>query len=474
MDIDLVQTPSHDKPHPNPHPVIIASVKNTVISTQYFGWHHPLNTYAMSLVLQDRTVTILHGRICPRVQFGTQHPIPPYAYRFGFCFCLHNHCFSTFDRSSYVSRGCVNKRKLFRRILPEKPLKSADSAVWLPAKNLTKTIRAKKRDIPYLRPTKETHSRLKKSSMENIKCEKRDRKLTRKAKRARVKFITDDSSSTNSAEENQFRPGNLNVKLYNPTKTLPQKNVTNVIRLYKSSKRSLHCLHLDHHAPSKSPLKRSHMARDTTYIVNLDTDRSAAPAQITQSDLPTLSVTVNASDDLNNNDVITGMEPTERSQRRNDAIEAMELAGGGSSSPTDSPLASTSCAVLPQPVSAYALLPTPLRQEIGYAEAHNLALAAIANALATEQLDRVQPHPAEPHSPTHHSETMNPDPMAEDPHDPQSVLVNGGLSVTTLDDTVFEHDTVEIEAETVESEAEPNSDEVTPLYCLLYTSDAAD
>ena len=136
------------------------------------------------------------------------------------------------------------------------------------------------------------------------------------------------------------------------------------------------------------------MARDTTYIVNLDTDRPAAPAQLTQSDMPTLSVTINASDDMNNNDVITGMEPTERSQRRNDAIDAMELAGGRSS-PIDSPFASTSCASLSQPVAAYALLPTPLRQEIGNAEAHNLALAAVANALATEQLDRVQPYPAE-------------------------------------------------------------------------------
>ena len=205
------------------------------------------------------------------------------------------------------------------------------------------------------------------------------------------------------------------------------------------------------------------MARDTTYIVNLDTDRPAAPAQFTQSDLPTLSVTINASDDMNNNDVITGMEPTERSQRRNDAIDAMELAGGRSS-PIDSPLAS--CASLSQPVTAYALLPTPLRQEIGNTEAHNLALAAIANVLASEQLDRVQPHPAEPHSPSHHSETINPDPMAEDPRVPQAALVNGGLSVTTLDDTVFEHDTVEIEAETVESEAEPDNDEVTPLYPL--------
>ena len=246
---------------------------------------------------KDRAATRLHGCICPRVQFGIQQPILPYAYCLGFCFCfcLHNYYLSTLDSSNYILRGCVNKRKLFRRILSVKPLKSADSAGWLPAKNLAKTLRAKKRDIPYLKPTKETHSSLEKTSMENFKCEKRNRKLTRKAKRARVKFIADDSSSTNSAKENQFRPGNLNVKLYNPTKTLPQKTVTNFIRLYISSKRSLHCLHLDQRTPSKSPLKRSHMVRDTTYIVNLDTDRSAAPTPITQNDLPTLSVTVNAS-----------------------------------------------------------------------------------------------------------------------------------------------------------------------------------
>ena len=119
-----------------------------------------------------------------------------------------------------------------------------------------------------------------------------------------------------------------------------------------------------------------------------------------------------------------------------DAIDAMELAGGRSS-PIDSPFASTSCASLSQPVAAYALLPTPLRQEIGKTEAHNLALAAIANALASEQLDRVQPHPAEPHSPTHHRDPIYPDPIAEDPHVPQSSLANGGPSVTTLDDTVF-------------------------------------
>ena len=371
------------------------------------------------------------------------------------------------------------KRKLFRRFLSAKPLKSADSAGWLPDKNLVKTLRSKKRDIPHLKPKKATRSRLKKASMEKFKCEKRNRKLTRKAKRARVKFITEDSSSTNSAEENQFRPGNLNLKLglnlnvkpYNPTKTLPRKAAITFIRLCVSPKLGLRCLHLEHRAPSKSPLKRSHMDRDTTYIVNLDTDRPAAPAQLTQSDLPTLSVTINASDDMNNNDVITGMEPTERSQRRNDAIDAMELAGGRSS-PTDSPFASTSCASLSQPVAAYALLPTPLRQEIGNTEAHSLALAAIANVLASEQLDRFQPHPAEPHSPTHHPEATNPDPMVEDSHAPRAAPVNDRLSVTILDDTVFEHDTaeIEIEAEAVESqsqsEAEPDNDEVIPLHPL--------
>ena len=130
------------------------------------------------------------------------------------------------------------------------------------------------------------------------------------------------------------------------------------------------------------------MVRDTTYTVNQDTDRLAAPSQITQDDMPTLSVMVNASDDQNNNDVIIGMEPTERSQRRNDAIEAMEQAGGRLSS-TASPSTPTSGGALSPSVSAYALLPTPLREEIGIAEAHNLALAAIASALATQSCSTV-------------------------------------------------------------------------------------
>ena len=51
----------------------------------------------------------------------------------------------------------------------------------------------------------------------------------------------------------------------------------------------------------------------------------------------------------------------------------------------------------------------------------------------------------------------SPDPMAGKFHDPQAVLEDGGLNATTLEDTVFEQDTVELEHD---------NDEVTPLYPL--------
>ena len=178
------------------------SFKNKFISTQHFGRQRPLNTYAMTpalkdRALKDRTATGLYGCISPRVQFGIQQLILPYAcclgfrFRVHFHFCLHNYYLSTLGISNYTMKGCVYKRNLFRRFLSAKPLKSADSADWLPDKNLVKTLRSKKRDIPHLKPKKATRSRLKKASMEKFKCEKRNRKLTRKAKRARVKFITD-------------------------------------------------------------------------------------------------------------------------------------------------------------------------------------------------------------------------------------------------------------------------------------------
>ena len=42
VDVDLVQTISHNKPYPHPHPVLIDFIKNTVISTQYCRRHFPL------------------------------------------------------------------------------------------------------------------------------------------------------------------------------------------------------------------------------------------------------------------------------------------------------------------------------------------------------------------------------------------------------------------------------------------------
>ena len=475
--VGLVQTTSHPKPYP--HPVFIDFIKGTCISTQYSRRHFPLSTCALTPGLQNRAV---------KTPNGYTYTLGPLQMADSLLYNV-NQVFSALYIANYVLMGCVNTWKFFRRNCSEKPLKSADSAGSHPVKNPVKTLRAKKRNIPCSKLTKETSSRLEKTNMEKSKLEKRNRRLTRKAKRARVRFIVDDSSSTNSAEENQVRPapsldagmmvnenltaqtnstktttgsmiGKLNDKPNSPPLTLPQKSVASLDRHYISSKRSLHCLHLDQRTPSKSPVKRSHMDRDTTYTVNQDTDRLAAPTQITQEELPTLSVTVNASDDQNNNDVIIGMEPTERSQRRNDAIDAMEQAGSRLSS-TASPSASTSGVALPHSVSAYALLPTPLRDEIGIAGAHNLALAAIANALATEQLNRVQLDAAEPHSLTHHTESLTPDPMAEDSHDSQAVLVDGGLNATTLEDTVFEQDTVEVESD---------NDEVTPLYPLGLSS----
>ena len=132
---------------------------NKFISTQYFGLQRPLNTYAMSpapkdRALKDRAATMLYECFCPRVRFGIQQSIMPYAYCLGFYFCLHNYYLLTLGISNYIMKGCVHKRKLFRRFLSAKPLKSADSAGGLPDKNLVKTLRSKKRDIHHLKPKK--------------------------------------------------------------------------------------------------------------------------------------------------------------------------------------------------------------------------------------------------------------------------------------------------------------------------------
>ena len=391
---------------------------------------------------------------------------------------------STLGKANNVSTGCVNQWKFFRRYFSDKPLKSADSAALFPVKYPVKTLRAIKRNIPYSKSTKATPSYLEKINMEKSKMEKRNRRLTRKAKRARVRFTVDDSSSssTNSAEENQCRPvsnlgteliankilmaqinsttktagcikGNLIVKQLGLARPVPQGPMATFTQNYTVSKRYLHYLHLDQRTMSKSPMKRSHMVRDTTYTVNQNHGPPASSTQFTQEDMPSLSVTVNVSDDQNNNDVIIGMEPNENSQRRNDAIEAMERAGRTLSSAA-SPSTSTSGSVLSPPETTFAILPTPIREEIGIAGAHNLALAAIANALANEQLNRVQPFAAEPNFRANHVDNVTPNQLAEQFNNSQAALEDDGQNVTVLEDNVFEEDTVELE---------PDNDEVTPL-----------
>ena len=114
------------------------SFKNKFISTQYFGWQHPLNTYAVSPALKDRAATRLYGCICPRVQFGIQQPILPYAYCLGFHFCLHNYYLSTLGISNYTMKGCVYKRNLFRRFCPRNLLNQLTQLTGFLTKILSK------------------------------------------------------------------------------------------------------------------------------------------------------------------------------------------------------------------------------------------------------------------------------------------------------------------------------------------------
>ena len=386
---------------------------------------------------------------------------------------------STPCADNYDMTGCVINRGTFRRYFSDK---SADSAAPLPPE--IKTPRANKRNIPILKLAATT-------LIDMEKAEKRNRRLTRKAKKAKVKFATEDSSSTNSAEENQCRPiynlgtelianGNLTTQINSIATSIGIVKGNLIVRIcgisggvntntrfrvyvnttlkvqtiripqcpgkslsqYRSdskrsdSKRCFRCLCTDRRPSS---MKRSHKISDTTYTVNQESRPTIAPTQATLVDMPSLAASINIADDQNNNDVEVGMEPTVHSLRRNEAIEAVELMANGNSSSVETPLKSSTGMTSTEP--SVAILPTPLREEIGINGARQLALAAIGNTLANEQLNRVQPLAAEPHI-----ENMTPGDEPENITNPLRESVNdGGLSVSNLENSVFEIDTVEID-----------------------------
>ena len=116
-------------------------------------------------------------------------------------------------------------------------------------------------------------------------------------------------------------------------------------------------------------------------------------ASYSHSQLPTLSVTVNVGDDANNNDIEIDLSPSLRSRQRNNANDEMERAIELSTSAE----ALTSSSIMTASSAEVLTTAQTVSDAIGMAGARDLAFVAVADALASRQLDRVQPVAAEPH-----------------------------------------------------------------------------
>ena len=195
------------------------------------------------------------------------------------------------------------------------------------------------------------------------------------------------------------------------------------------------------------------------------------------SRLPTLSVTVNVGDDANNNDIEIDLSPNARSRRRDDAIEEMERAIGLTSSTEalKSSLDMTSSSVLTSSSreisanaqeNANALENTDAMDIIGMAGARDLAFAAVADALASKQLDRIQPVAAEPHHhhdrhhQHHHQHQELDDSFEYDADKGRDSTYNNSETYRefTHDDSVFEHSIFHEDTRTFEFEDEEEED----------------
>merc|ERR1711894_392689 len=195
-------------------------------------------------------------------------------------------------------------------------------------------------------------------------------------------------------------------------------------------------------------------------------------ASYLHSRLPTLSVTVNVGDDANNNDIEIDLSPNARSRRRDDAIEEMERAIGLTSSTESlkSSLDMTSSSVLTsssREISANAQENANAQEIVGMAGARDLAFAAVADALASEQLDRIQPVAAEPHH-HHHDRRHQHHHQHQELADSFEYDADKGLDHTynnsetyrefTHDDSVFEHSIFHEDTRTFEFEDEEEED----------------
>ena len=189
-------------------------------------------------------------------------------------------------------------------------------------------------------------------------------------------------------------------------------------------------------------------------------------ASYPHSRLPTLSVTVNVGDDANNNDIEIDLSPNARSRRRDDAIEEMERAIGLTSSAEalKSSLDMTSSSVLTPSsieISANAQENTDAMDIIGMAGARDLAFAAVADALASKQLDRIQPVAAEPHHHVqHHQHQELADNFEDDADKGRDSTYNNSETYRefTHDDSVFEHSIFHEDTRTFEFEDEEEED----------------
>ena len=222
---------------------------------------------------------------------------------------------------------------------------------------------------------------------------------------------------------------------------------------------------------SKMPVHPPTAAGPSQAATRLLKGLGAFPTEIasyTRTQLPTLSVSINVSDDVNNNDIEIDLRPSARTRRRDNAIDEMEMAidstvsveantsplvlATASSSPSSSSSSSTSS------VEVIKASRTQI-DAIGMAGARDLAFAAVADALASRQLERVQPVAAEPHYHdsshgvsgifTHNGDSTN----------------NGDLTLSgdsAQDISVFEHSVFDEDTKTFEFEEEESWIDATP------------
>ena len=219
---------------------------------------------------------------------------------------------------------------------------------------------------------------------------------------------------------------------------------------------------------SKMPVHPPTAAGPSQAATRLLKGLGAIPTEIasyTRTQLPTLSVSVNVSDDVNNNDIEIELLPSARTRQRDNAIDEMEMAidptvsGEAKTSPLV--LATASLSSSSSSSSSVEVLKTSRTEidAIGMAGARDLAFAAVADALASRQLERVQPVAAEPHYHdsshgvsgifTHNGDSTN----------------NGDLTLSgdsAQDISVFEHSVFDEDTKTFEFEEEESWIDATP------------